>query len=269
MTISSAPSRIERIFSKQGCTLHVRRITKPRDENALVHILNNTGLHTVVNPRSLESTESLQKWVKVVLYRHITMENTLTPFLHCGFTLFWKFLIWDGTSCILVYVYHTPLGNFRFFSQKWKSYTLKIEAAYVCENLNKGFLTLYGVITQKLLESPSWKPSKVGCHIYSDISIIFQMSSQNTRRISYSKNEEACMLDTVTLSFMNWRFLYTVINFVFFAALCFSNPDWLLEVRQRDVSIYVLRILSRWAVRGPHMTHLTSHTLPPFKFLDL
>ena len=121
-------------------------------------------------------------------------------------------------------------------------------------------MTLYGVISQKLPQSPSWKPSNAVCHIYSDIFIIFHMSGQNTRRISYSKNEEACMLDTVTLSFMNWRFLYTVINFVFFAALCFSSPDWLLEIRQCDVSIYVLRILSRWAVRGPHMTHLTSHS---------
>ena len=121
-------------------------------------------------------------------------------------------------------------------------------------------MTLHGVISQKILQSPSWKLPNVGCHIYSDISTIFQMSSQNTRRISYNKNEEACMLDTVTLSFMNWRFLYTVINFVFFAALCFSSPDWLLEIRQCDVSIYVLRILSRWAVRGPHMTHLTSHS---------
>lgn len=121
-------------------------------------------------------------------------------------------------------------------------------------------MTLYGVISQTLLQSPSWKPSNVGCHICSHISIIFQMSSQNTRRISYNKNEEACMLDTVTLSFMNWRFLYTAINFVFFAVLCFSSPGWLLEIRQCDVSIYVLRILSRWAVRGPHMTHLTSHS---------
>jgi hypothetical protein len=123
--------------------------------------------------------------------------------------------------------------------------------------------TLYRVISQKLLQSPSWKTfdrwlSYLFWYIFF---IIFQMSSQNTRRISYNKNEEACMLDTVTLSFMNWRFLYTVINFVFFAARCFSSPDWLPEIRQCDVSIYVLRILSRWAVKGPHMTLLTSHPL--------
>jgi len=204
----------------------------------------------------LESTECLQKGIKVVFNRHNIMEKTYT---HCSFTLFWKFLIWDRASCSLVYVYQTSLGNFRFYSQKGKFYTLKIEAAYVCENLKKGFW-LY-------MESYPRNFYSRRRHIYSHISIIFQMSSQNTRRISYNRNEEACMLDTVTLSFMNWRFLYTVINFVFFAALCFPSPDWLLEIRQRDVSIYVLRILSRWAVRGPHMTHLTSHS--PFKPLDL
>jgi hypothetical protein len=85
MTISSAPSRIERIFFKQVCTLHVRCIAKAWNVNVRVNILSNTGLHTVVNPRGLESIECLQKGVKVVLNRHIIMENTYT---HCSFTLF-------------------------------------------------------------------------------------------------------------------------------------------------------------------------------------
>lgn len=153
------------------------------------------------------------------------------------------------------------MGKFPFCSLKEKFYTLKIEVAYVCENLNKGFSLYIESYLRNFYSRRREKPSIVGCHIYSDIFfIIFQMSSQNTRRISYNKNEEACMLDTVTLSFMNWRFLYTVINFVFFAARCFSSPDWLPGIRQCDVSIYVLRILSRWAVKGPHMTLRTSHT---------
>jgi hypothetical protein len=135
MAINNSPSRIELIFLTQGFTLHVRCTMKPRVVNAWVQILNNNGLHTAVNPRDSESTECLQ-WVEVMLNRH---NGKLLPTLTAALRFFRKLLNWDRTSCGLVYVYHTSLGNFRFYSPKGKFYTLKTEAAYVCEILNKSF----------------------------------------------------------------------------------------------------------------------------------